>query len=77
MLLATMLTLSHWLERMRVNVEAAGEAGPGPGALQTCEDLASQLMARPMSKSLYILLTARLAFPTVELHTSPLKNRIL
>ena len=44
-LMATMLTLSHWLERTRVIVEEAGDAGPGPTGLAQCEQLAAQMLS--------------------------------
>jgi len=43
---ATMLTLSHWIARAKMNIASAGDAGPGLAAVSALEELASQTLSR-------------------------------
>ena len=43
---STMLTLSHWIARARMNITQAGDAGPGLSAMSQLEELASQTLSR-------------------------------
>lgn len=43
---ATMLTLSHWIARAKLNITNAGDAGPGLAAVSALEELASQTLSR-------------------------------
>ena len=43
---STMLTLSHWIARARMNITQAGDAGPGLSAMSQLEELTSQTLSR-------------------------------
>ena len=43
---ATMLTLSHWIARAKLNITNAGDAGLGLAAVSALEELASQTLSR-------------------------------